>query len=238
MGRARAATPVVLHVEPDFWGYAEQAARGDDAATVPAVALPGLPQTVAGFAQSFVRLRDRLAPNVILAWHLSGWGTKEDITYSKPALAHVDALARRSARFYRSLHARFDIAFTDVADRDAGFKEHVDGNPKTWWGPADFHRNARYLGTFSRAARLRIAIWQIPLGNTSLPDTWGRYRDNRVRWWLEDPTRAHLKEAEQAGVVALLFGGGADGTTSAKTDGGFFYGKAKAYYRRGALRLP
>jgi hypothetical protein len=238
MRRARAATPVVLHVEPDFWGYAQQAAHGDDAATVPAVALDGLPQTVAGFAQSFVRLRDRLAPNVILAWHLSGWGTKEDITYSKPALAHVDSLARRSARFYRSLHARFDIAFTDVADRDAGFKEHVDGNPKTWWGPADFHRNARYLGTFSRAAGLRIAIWQIPLGNTSLADTWGRYRDNRVQWWLDDPTRAHLKEVEQAGVVALLFGGGADGTTSAKTDGGFFYGKAKAYYGRGALRLP
>src|SRR4051794_29862320 len=34
--RARAAKGVVLHVEPDLWGYVQQAARGDDASTVPA----------------------------------------------------------------------------------------------------------------------------------------------------------------------------------------------------------
>ncbi len=264
--RARGSTPVVLHVEPDFWGYAQQASRGDDARTVPAIALSGLPQNVAGFAQSFVRLRDRLAPNVILGWHLSGWGTKEDITYSKPPLAHVDELARRSAAFYRSLGARFDIAFTDVADRDAGFKENISGDGgKSWWQPADFHRSARYLSTFTRAAGVRVAIWQIPLGNTlmrAMDNTWGHFQDNRAQRWLDDPGRAHLREAMQAGVVALLFGGGADGTTcacdarkdgvtnpapiggntlaslSADDDGGFFRAQARAYYQRGALRLP
>ena len=30
--RAATSTPVVLHVEPDLWGYIEQAASGDDAA--------------------------------------------------------------------------------------------------------------------------------------------------------------------------------------------------------------
>ncbi len=34
--RAAGDTPVVLHVEPDLWGYIEQASTGDDAATVPA----------------------------------------------------------------------------------------------------------------------------------------------------------------------------------------------------------
>jgi hypothetical protein len=64
-----------------------------------------------------------------------------------------------------------------------------------------------------------------------------------------------------AGVIALLFGGGADGTTcacdarhdgvtnpapkhgnrrrslSADDDGGYFRSRARAYYRGGALRL-
>ena len=62
-----------------------------------------LPQTAAGFAQEFLRLRDALAPNVILAYHMSGWGTKHDIVYEKPPAATVRAYAARSAAFYRSL---------------------------------------------------------------------------------------------------------------------------------------
>src|SRR5258705_1800778 len=67
---------VVLHVEPDFWGYMEQRAAADNAATVAAkvsetgiAALQGLPSTVAGFAQAVVKLRDTYAPNVTLAYH-------------------------------------------------------------------------------------------------------------------------------------------------------------------------
>src|SRR5689334_11905879 len=61
----------VLHLEPDLWGYVEQAARGDNASTVPALVsaagmreLRGLPDTAAGFAQAVKRLRDRYAPRV------------------------------------------------------------------------------------------------------------------------------------------------------------------------------
>lgn len=71
---------VVLHVEPDLWGYAQQA-HGDDAAkTRAAVAssgdpeLAGLPNDLAGFAQAVVRLRDKHAPKALVAWHLSTWG--------------------------------------------------------------------------------------------------------------------------------------------------------------------
>ena len=35
--RAAGSTTVVLHVEPDLWGYIEQASSGDDATTIPAV---------------------------------------------------------------------------------------------------------------------------------------------------------------------------------------------------------
>jgi hypothetical protein len=204
--------PVVIHVEPDLWGYLEQAGAG---------------ALARGFAQHLIGLRDRLAPHVLLAWHLSVWGTNEDPTYSKPSLAHMDALAAKSSAFYRSLRARFDLVFNDVTDRDAGFYQRVEGNPDTGWGPADFGRHDRYVAGFTRRTHVPVVLWQLPLGNTTLDDTWGHYRDNRVQWWLG--SRAHLQATHQSGVIGLLFGGGADGTTSAHTDGGLFYRLARGY---------
>jgi hypothetical protein len=272
--RIRQATskPVVVHVEPDFWGYVEQAARADDASTVPAAVastgvaeLAALPNTAAGFAQAFVKLRDALAPNVLLAYHLSGWGTKHDIVYEDPPDATVRAYAARSAAFERSLHARFDLSFEDFSDRDAGFYEKQQGNKATWFKPADFHRHLVYAATFVRATGLRMVAWQIPLGNTLMRaenDSWGHYQDNRVQWLLGDKDRAHLAGYVKAGFAGFLFGGGAGGTTcacdaqhdgvtnpppidgntrlslSADDDGGYFRAQARAYYKRGALMLP
>ena len=223
----------------------------------------GLPDTMAGLAQAVVRLRDRYAPNVLLGWHLSVWGTKVDIALSNPSNAVLDALAARSAAFYASLGARFDLTFSDPSDRDAGFKQKIYGDGgASWWTPGDFARDARFLAGFSRAAGQRIALWQIPLGNTlmrAMDNTWGHFQDNRVQWLLGD--RRHLKAFRRAGVIALLFGGGADGTTcacdarhdgvtnpapvngnrrrssSADDDGGYFRRLVRAYYRAGGLRL-
>jgi hypothetical protein len=272
--RARQATtkPVVLHVEPDFWGYAQQASQGDDASTVPAaVASTGLPEladlpdTVAGFAQAVVALRDQLAPNVILAYHMSIWGTLHDIVYEKPSNATVSRYAARSAAFERSLDARFDIAFGEYSDRDAGFYQVNQGNPKLWFKPADFRRHLLYMKTFVRLAKLRMVIWQIPYGNTIMraeSNTWNHYQDNRVQWLLGTSGRAHLRAYVKAGVVAFLFGRGADGPTcacdaahdgvtnpapingnvrrsySADDDGGYFRKRAKNYYKHKALALP
>jgi hypothetical protein len=250
----------------------QQAASGDDAASVPAAVastgdgdLTGLPNTAAGFARAVVRLRDRYAPNVVLGYHLSVWGTKVDIALQNPSNRRVDRLARRSARFFRSLGARFDVTFAEFSDRDAGFKQHVYGDGgASWWNAADFSRDIRFDRGYSRAARQRIVKWQIPLGNTlmrAMDDSWGHYRDNRVQWLLGDGGRARLARYRRAGVVALLFGGGAEGTTcacdatgdgvtdppahgtnrrrslSADDDGGYFRSRVRRYVRRGALRL-
>ncbi len=248
--RVRGAKPVVVHVEPDLWGYLEQAN---------ATAL------ASSFARQWLALRDELAPNALLAYHMSGWGTRHDIVYEDPPDATVRAYASQSAAFYRSLGARFDLAFEDFSDRDAGFYAKIQGNPKTWFAPADFRRHVLYAQTFVRLAKVRLAAWQIPLGNTrmrAMDNTWGHFQDNRVEWLLDDATRAHLRAYANAGVVAFLFGGGADGTTcacdgrkdgvtnpepingnaraslTADDDGGFFRERVRAYYRRGALRLP
>jgi hypothetical protein len=221
--RIKGARPVVVHVEPDLWGYLEQAN---------ATAL------ASAFAKQWVSLRNELAPNVLLAYHMSGWGTKHDIVYEDPPDATVKRYAAQSAAFYRSLHARFDLAFEDFSDRDAGFYEKVENNPNTWFTAADFHRHLLYGATFVKLAGVRLAAWQIPLGNMQLNDTWSHYRDNRVQWLLGVGNRAHLKAYVAAGYVGFLFGGGADGTTSASTDSGYFYARARAYYRQSPLALP
>src|SRR4051794_2761755 len=220
--RLHSKKTAVVHVEPDLWGYLEQ---------------NGATALAADFAHRWLQLRDELAPNVLLAWHMSGWGTKHDIVLEDPPDTAVRTYASQSAAFYRSLHAKFDISFEDFSDRDAGFYAIQQGDPKTWFTAADFHRHLLYAQTFVRLAGVRLAAWQIPLGNSKLPNTWGRFRDNRVEWLLGS-IRAHLQAYANAGVVAFLFGGGADGTTSARTDGGYFMQRAAAFARGGPLKLP
>lgn len=216
---------VVLHVEPDFWGYMQQRAAGDNARSVPAKVsetgipqLAGLPSTVSGFAQAVVRLRNALAPNVILAYHLSVWGTNVDITLQDPPDPEIDALAARAAAFYTSLDAPFDIAFAEFSDRDAGYYQFVVGDGgRRWFDAEDYRRNLRFLSGFSTGAARRLVMWQIPLGNTrmrAMNNSWGHYQDNRPEALL-DESRALLAAYRDAGVVAFLFGGGADGTTCA-----------------------
>jgi hypothetical protein len=176
----------------------------------------------------------------------------------------VDTAASRAARFYLSLQAPFDIAFAEFSDRDAGYYQYQVGDAGRWWDAADDAGMARFLAGFVSAARKRVVLWQIPLGNTkmrAMNNTWGHYQDNRVEWFLDDPTRAHLAAYVQAGAVAFLFGGGAVGTTCAcdatgdgltdppaingntgvslspADDGGFFHQKAAAYYATGAIPL-
>jgi hypothetical protein len=264
--------PVVVHLEPDFWGFMQRRATGDNAATVPArvssTGLPelaGLPDNLAGFAQAAVRLRDRYAPNVWLAYHASAWAAGTDMIYSNPSNATVDQIGARVAAFYNSLQAGFDVVFADPSDRDAAFKQaHYGMGPEAWWDASDYARYALFLTRVSAGTGKRIVLWQIPFGNTkmrAMNNTWNHYQDNQVEWLLDDPGRAHLQAYVQAGVIALLFGRGADGVTcncdanndgvtnpapingnnlaslNADDDGGFFDQKSAAYYAAGALPL-
>ena len=263
---------VVLHVEPDMWGFLEQLASGDNAATVSVKVagsgmadVAGFSDTLAGMAQAIVKLRNQHAPNVVLGYHMSIWGTGIDIQISKTNDAATDALATKAGNFYNSLGANFDIAFAEFSDRDAGFKQLIYGDGgASWFTATDFARHARFLKTFSAVAQKRVVLWQIPLGNTKMlaqNNSWSHYQDNRVEWFLDDPGRAHLQTYIDSGVVAFLFGGGAGGTTcacdaagdgltnppaingnalaslNADDDGGFFKQKVAAYYSAGAMVL-
>lgn len=227
----------VLHVEPDLWGYVEQRAGAtDDPGTVPAAVgssgdarLAGLPDTAAGFAQALIRLRDAIAPEVRLGYHMSTWGTGTDPVQQNPSLRTVATLAARSAKFYNNLHARFDLVFSDPSDRDDGFDLHVNhDHGRSKWTAGDYARDERWLAGMHAATRLPIVMWQIPLGNSHLPNTWRRYRDTHVERILGPDPRTR-RAYRNAGVIAFLFGSGADGNTTERTDGGEFRRLARRY---------
>ena len=266
------AGSIVLHMEPDLWGYMQQHSQTDNAATVPVKVggsgmadVSGLPDNASGFARAILRLRDQYASGVLVAYHLSVWGTGNDILYSKPSDATVDSLGSRASAFYLSLGANFDLAFSDPSDRDAAFKQYQYGDGgAAWWGAADYARNLRFITRFVAGSGKRVVVWQTPLGNTkmrAMNNTWDHYQDNHVEWFLDDASRAHLIEQVNAGVVGIIFGRGADGATcacdsagdgvtnpaaingntatslTADDDGGFFRSKAAAYYSAGAISL-
>lgn len=269
---ASVGTRMVLHVEPDAWGFAQARSRGDDARTVPAkvgssglAELRGLPDNVAGVAQAVRKLRDTYARNVILGYHASIWGSGVDIALNDPSPQQVQSMAQRSAAFYRSLGTAFDLSFTEFTDRDAAFHQLINGRANAWWTTADYDRPVAWIKAYGQAAGQRTALWQIPLGNTkmrAMNNSWNHYQDNIVQTLLGAANRARLKRYVDAGVVAFLFGAGADGATDAHDeardgttnpnpingnnqtstspadDGGYFANVTRKYYAQGATALP
>lgn len=75
--------PVIVHVEPDLWGYflLNPAFKPNTADQVKVMVKSSgfaeaaeFEDTAAGFGKALVSLRDKNAPNVVLAWHASMWG--------------------------------------------------------------------------------------------------------------------------------------------------------------------
>jgi hypothetical protein len=269
---SQSATTVILHVEPDLFGYIQQR-YGDDPTQAPVLVgatgtteLVGLPDNAVGLARAVARLRDTYAPNVMLAYQFSVFGTNHDPLYEKPSDATLDSWTARSANFFNALGPTSDLVFAEFSDRDAGFKRYQNGDGgAAWWYADDFTRHVRMISRFVALTQKRVVMWQIPLGNTkmrAMNNTWDHYQDNKVEWFFDDPGRANLSVYVRAGVIAFLFGRGADGATcacdaaadgvtnppaiggntraslNADDDGGYFRERAAAYYGTGVMALP
>lgn len=220
--RASGPGMVVLQVEPDLWGYIEQRGQDDPSRVAAQVSATGLGELAGlsndgrGVAQAVIRLRDLYAPNVLLAYPVSVWGTMHSVLIEKPDDATVARLGDQAGAFYLKLGAKFDLATGEFNDRDAGFKQYVSGQADQWWAAADYDRDLIFVDRFVRSSGLRVVKWQIPLGNNvmrAMNNTWGHYQDTIVQSIVgSDALRARYV---QAGVIGFLFGGGASGTTCA-----------------------
>jgi hypothetical protein len=226
---------VLVIVEPDLWGVIEQralASGSKSAASVPASVASsgspeaqGLPNTAQGFAWTLLRIRDRYAPNALLALHASPWGTGTDIASNTSPTLNAPALGTQTGQFLATAGLRgvpagistFDLLSADIADHDSG-------QSGIWWdrNNVTFPNFARYLqfaSALANAAGRRILLWQVPEGNQVFDtenNTPGHTQDNRAEYIL-----GHIPSFVQAGIIGVLFGPGNGGTnaTDVRHDG-------------------
>lgn len=211
---AKFKKPVIIHVEPDLWGYflmAKEFAPNDPDKTAVQVKSSGFDEvkdfddTVAGFGKALVSMRDKHAPNALLAWHASMWGRPDPKFFA-------DAIKKCG---------NWDLIFTDPSDRDSAWRVakgyHVGG---AWWTDKDFASFRDWSRDLHKLTGLPLMAWQIPMGNTIMAtcnNTEGHYMDNRPEYFLENyPDNKHIAEWAEAGYIGLLFGGGAGGCTDCR----------------------
>ena len=227
--------PVIVHVEPDLWGYLEQRAAGGGAASLSAsvassgyAGVAGIPNTAQGFADALLKLRDQYNTNanILLAIHSSAWGTGIDLATSTDPSANPTAVADQEAAFLGTARlssnaygSTWDLIFHDVADHDAAWY----GDNSHWWDKTNvalpnFSRWLAFMSRLHADTGRPLVVWQVPVGNQyylTMNNTNGHYQDNRAEYFL-----AHPADLEAAGIAAVLFGKANGGQTNYTDDRG------------------
>ena len=229
---------VIVHVEPDLWGYLEQRAAGRDASTLSAsvassgfAEAAGLPDTVQGFAWMLLKLRATYATNALLAIHASPWGSGVDIASDTNPNVNPVTEADKTAAFLDSAGINsnptggtWDLVFNDLDDHDAGWWEQQGADSQyftRWWDPTNrtYPNFTRYLSWVAelaaKTARPQVA-WQVPIGNQyflTMNNTCGHYQDNVAQYFI-----SHAGDLFSSGLIAVLFGAG-NACQTTNTDG-------------------
>jgi hypothetical protein len=242
IGRARtdagAPVPAILHIEPDFWGYAEQHASDPHSETA-AVAnanmadCASIENSIAGMGQCMVSMVRKYAPNALVGLHASAWSTNMDVAANTSASFDVAKEAAKTAAFLAACgESSADLVIVETSDRDAGYYQTVKGR-STWWDATnatlpDFSQDFAWVQALTTALGKPALYWQTPLGNANQNNTANHYKDNRVDYFF-----GHMSELARAHAIGAAFGAGAGDQTTPESDGGNFVTKAKAYFAGG-----
>jgi hypothetical protein len=228
---------VFLHIEPDFWGYAEQASSDPHAsaavATANATDCATQENSIAGMGQCMIAMARKYAPNAKVGLHASSWSTGIDVAYSTSTTLDVAAQAQTTAAYLTACGANAsDFIVVEASDRDAGYYQSI-GGANHWWDATnatlpDFHQDFAWLKALAEAANQPLLEWQVPIGNMSLANVTGAWQDNRVDYFF-----AHMDELAAAHVFGIVYGAGAGGQTTPETDGGNLIAKTNAYAKSG-----
>ncbi len=218
--------PVLVIVEPDLWSFMEQSviALGNVASAVPASVASsgdpdaaGFPNNGQGFAWTLLHIRDRYAPNAVLALHVSNWATGNDINSSTDPVLDVSRIEHRTAQFLKGAGltgnppnvSSWDILSDDIADHDSG-------QGIAWWDRTNqsypnFTRYLTFASALTQDMRRNLLLWQVPEGNQYFDtenNTAHHTQDNRAEYIL-----GHVADFARAGIVGVLFGPGNFGTS-------------------------
>jgi hypothetical protein len=221
-----------VHIEPDFWGYAQHENADPHAIPAPVQSASAdcgtFENSIAGLGRCMISMVHRFAPNARVGLHASGWGTLMDALSNSSASFDVEAEARKLGAFMAECGAgEGDFVVVDASDRDAGWDQTQGEN--TWWDDTNatlpsFHQAFSWAKSLAERVGRPIVWWQVPVGNMSLPNTHQAYRDNRVDYFM-----THLDEMRDAHGAAVLFGGGDGNQTTPDTDGGNLAGRVRTY---------
>jgi hypothetical protein len=219
--------PALVIVEPDLWGYIEQAAAraGTDSGASIAASVAssgyadaaGFPDTAQGFAFALLHIRDLYARNAVLALHASVWGTGTDLDSDTRTTLDVTGIAAQSASFLKTVGlagtpsgvSTFDVVSNDIADHDSG-------QSGIWWDRSNvtfpnFSRYLQYASALSKDTGRGILMWQVPEGNQYFDtenNSTGHTQDNKAEYIL-----GHVADFVHAGVIGVLFGPGNGGAS-------------------------
>ena len=230
--------PVLISVEPDFWGFAQAVANssyGGDPTKVPAVlsadaACSTLPPNLTGFAPCLLNLAHKYAPKAAIGFPPSSWGG----TSLTSVVAFMNQLGT----------AKGDFLVMQTLDRDAGCPEQAYLTPATaqadcvrgqgsWYWDETNQTHPNFQDNFAMALAfhngiggLPVVWWQTPFGVPSATPggTAGHYRDNRVDYFLKHPS-----ELVAVGGLGVVFGSGAETQTTPTSDGGQFQNLSLKY---------
>jgi hypothetical protein len=241
LGCARA----LVHLEPDFWGYAQQEAvrTGGTASTLPAAVREANPadcgaeaDTIAGLGRCMVAMVRKWAPNAKVGLHASAWGTRFDCILNTNVSLDVSEKGAETAAFLDPAGAASsDFVVADIADRDAGWRGSQGQN--TWINATSTLPSYAQAFAWSRALATGIGKpllwWQVPVGNMSLPNTTDEWRDNKVAYFFDHPDLVVA-----GGAIGMAFGAGASGQTTPETDGGYLWQRAASLAGAGGQPLP
>jgi hypothetical protein len=232
---------VLLHIEPDMWGYVEQLNADPHAvpAAVPAANptdCPSHESSAAGLARCMVHMVRKYSPQARVGLHASAWGTKFDVFGNSDPTLNVAGEAQKLVAFFTELGAKDgDFIVADPSDRDAGYYESIGRD--SWWDDTNatipnFAQAFTWTKLVAEGLQLPVFFWQIPVGHMGLSDTNDHWKDNRVDYFF-----AHTDEVVAAHIVGLLFGAGMGGMTTPETDGGNFVTRTVAYRNAGGTKI-
>jgi hypothetical protein len=235
-------TQALLHIEPDFWGYAEQTGNAATAemaavATANPTDCSAMPNTIAGMGKCMIAMVRKYAPKAMVGLHASAWSTNMDVAGNTSPSLDVAGEAQKTAAFLAACgESDADFVVVETSDRDAGYYQTVEMK-NVWWDATnatlpDFTQDFTWVKALTEALNKPALYWQTPYGNAAQNNTANHYQDNRVDYFFE-----HMNELAAAHAVGAAFGAGAGDQTTAESDGNNFVDKAKAYYAGGGQGL-
>lgn len=219
--------PVLLNIEPDFWGYTHRANPNPDSHFSYVGTAIGecnnLGNTVKAMAGCIIQMARKYTPKVKIGFPPSGFldNQANEVAYMRKLGVDLADFAiiqtgDRDAGCYEAAVPPCD------AERDSVFKYWDETNARS----PNFNEHFAYAEEYSRGIQLPILWWQVSIGVPSespggIPMF---YRDNKVKYFF-----LNTRQIIQSGGFGVVFGIGMDTQTQITSDGGQFKRMSSAY---------